>query len=970
MKKSKSLWFILSAVLFLLSFNAPAQEFKYETVPGDPLNTRIYTLDNGLKVYMSVYKDEPRIQTYVAVRVGGKNDPKETTGLAHYFEHMMFKGTPNFGTLDWEGESALINKVDSLFEIYRVETDNDKRAAIYHVIDSISFEASKLAIPNEYDKLMSAIGATGTNAGTSYDYTVYIENIPSNQIDNWAAIQADRFNQPVLRLFHTELETVYEEKNMSLTNDGRKASEALLKSLLPNHPYGQQTVLGEAEHLKNPSMKNIREFYQRYYIPNNMAVVMAGDFNPDEAIKVVAQHFGKLKAKELPEFKYEKETPITQPVVSEVTGLEAENVLLAYRFKGANSNEALMADMLSMMLANGKAGLIDLNINKKQLTLGSGAYNMKLTDYSILQLYGRNKNGQTLEEVKDLLLSQIELLKKGEFPDWMLEAAINNLKLREMKMYESSNGRARVMYMSYLNNIEWKDAINQINEYGKITKADLVKFANEHLNNNYVVVYKRKGNPEEIAKVQKPAITPIHINRNAESDFLKNIKAKTVTPIEPVFIDYEKDITKLALNKNIEILYKQNTENNTFTLAYYLPFGSNSDPSINLAAQYLQLIGTSKLSAEEVSQEFYKMACSYSVYPGEDETYVLLSGLSENAPKAIELFESLLNDGKADQDALNSMVANILKSREDNKLSQRNVFAGLVSYATYGEQSTFTNIVSEEQLKLLKAEELIAKIKQFTAYPHKVIYYGPDKAADFKKAITKYHKVPKKTLEIPAEKSFEPLETPSNRVLFTDYDAKQSYLQTVTKGGPYNASLLPTIRMYNNYFGGGMNAIVFQEMREKRSLAYTARATYSIPNSTAKPFMNNSFIATQNDKVIDAFNAFNELFTDMPESETAFNLAKQSILSDIRTERITKLDIIWSYLDAQKMGRKEDIRKTYFQTIPNITLADIKKFQQEYVKGKPKTYVILGKESDFNFEEIEKLYGPVTKVSREQIFGY
>ena len=239
-------------------------KYKYETVSGDPLKTRIYTLPNGLKVYMSVMKEQPRIQTAIAVRVGGKNDPAETTGLAHYFEHLMFKGTEKFGTSDYAAEKPMLDEIERLFEVYRKTTDEAERAAIYHRIDSISYEASKIAIPNEYDKLMAAIGANGTNAFTSQDMTVYVEDIPSNQIDNWAKIQADRFLNPVIRGFHTELETIYEEKNMSLTQDGRKIWEAMDAALFPNHPYGTQTVLGTQEQPQEPVD------HQRQELPQNL----------------------------------------------------------------------------------------------------------------------------------------------------------------------------------------------------------------------------------------------------------------------------------------------------------------------------------------------------------------------------------------------------------------------------------------------------------------------------------------------------------------------------------------------------------------------------------------------------------------------------------------------------------------------------------------------------------------------------
>ncbi|BDX39039.1 zinc protease [Tenuifilaceae bacterium CYCD] len=961
---------LVGILLFIFPILLFSQEYKYESVPGDPLNARVYTLSNGLKVYMSVVKDEPRIQTFIAVRVGSKNDPKETTGLAHYFEHMMFKGTPEFGTMDWEKEKVLIEKIESLFETYRVETDSAKRAAIYHVIDSVSYEASTLAIPNEYDKLMAAIGSTGTNAGTSNDYTVYIENIPNNQLENWALIESKRFNQNVLRLFHTELETVYEEKNMSLTNDGRKASELMMKGLFPNHPYGQQTTLGEAEHLKNPSMKNIREFFAQYYVPNNMAVVMAGDFNPDEAIKIVDKYFSILKPVELPEFKFKPEEPINSPVVLETTGLEAENVSIGFRFNGANSSDNDMLDLISSILFNRKAGLVDLNINKKQLTLGCSAYNRAMVDYSMLQLSGRNKKGQSLDEVKDLLLQQVELLKKGDFPDWMLEAAINNQKLSMMSMLESSRGRASMMYLSYLDRIDWANAVSSISRLEKITKDQIVKFANERMGNNYVVVYKRQGKPEDVAKVSKPAITPVYINRDVESDFFKQIKNSTVNPIEPVFVDYKKNVVKFNLNKDVEVLYNQNTENGVFRLTYYFPFGRLSDPTLGHAADYIQLIGTSKLSAEQISQEFYKFACTFSINVADEETYINLYGLSENAEKAMVLMESLLNDSKPDKEVLQSYIANQLKARNDSKKNQKTVFSGLVSYATYGAQNPFNYVLSEEQLKAITPESLVEKIKMISTYPHKILYYGTLNQNDLRKQLLANHKLPKKFNVAPANKRFDESDTPKDRVVFANYDAKQSYLETISKSVPYSFELYPVVSIYNDYFGGGMNAIVFQELREKRGLAYTARARFSVPSWPDRVFMNTSYIATQNDKVVDAFNAFNELFNDMPMAEIGFNLAKESAISDIRTSRVEKMDLLWNYIEAERMGRSTDIRKVMFEKLPLFTLNDVKKFQEQYVKGKAKTYVILGKETDLDFGKLEQLYGPVTKLTLEEIFGY
>jgi predicted Zn-dependent peptidase len=960
--------------IFLMAFMAIGilgcnKQGKYETVSNDPYNVRIYTLKNGLKVYMSVYKDEPRIQTQVMVRVGSKNDPSETTGLAHYFEHMMFKGTSNFGTLDWEQEKVLIARIDSLFEVYRVETDTEKRAAIYRVIDSVSYAASKLAIPNEYDKLMTAIGSRGTNASTGSDMTGYYENIPSNQLENWAAIQADRFSNPVLRLFHTELETVYEEKNMSLTQDMRKVFEALNKALYPNHPYGQQTTLGESEHLKNPSMKNIREFFDKYYVPNNMAIVLSGDFDPDHAIAVIEKEFGELKPKKLPEFKFKPEEPIVNPVEVDVIGLEAEQIRIGYRFPGAASREAMMADLLAMMLSNGKAGLIDQNVNLKQTTLSSGAYASKSTDYTTLTLYGRNKSGQTLEEVKDILLEQIELLKKGEFPDWMADAVVNNLKLREMRMLESNNGRAWAMAGSFINNIEWKNAVAYIDDLGKVTKDELVKFANENLGNNYAVIYKRQGKPE-VELVAKPPITPNFINRDVQSDFLKAVKEKVVPTIEPVFVDYNVDFVKTSAKNGIEILHKENVENNTFTFYYYLPFGSFHDKTMNIAAGYLEYLGTSTLTAEEIAQEFYKIACSFSVFSSDEETYVYVSGLAENQGKAVELMENLITDCQPNADALSRYINNIIKGRLDAKSNQRNVFSGLTSFATYGSKSPFKNELPENELRKLTPEVLIAKIKEISSYPHKVLYYGKSTPEEVKQLVETKHIVPTQFKPVPTKTNFPVVETKANKVVFAHYDAKQSYLQLISKGVGYSFEMLPNARLYNEYFGGGMNAIVFQELREKRGLAYSAWSSYRTPSNPEDPFINTGFIATQNDKIFDAFNAFDDLYNNMPASQNAFDLAKESILNGIRNERITKMRVIWNFINAEKMGYKQDIRKTYFETIPNLTMDDVVKFNEQFVKNQPKTYVILGDEKAMNFVELKKQFGPVTKVTLDEIFGY
>ena len=527
MKKTR---FFVSFLALMLLFAASAsaqKQYAYKTYPNDPLNIREYTLDNGLKVFMTVYKDAPRIQTYIAVRAGSKNDPHETTGLAHYLEHMLFKGSHKLGTTDWEKEKVYIQRIEDLYEVYRRTTDEKRRAEIYHQIDSLSYIASTIAIANEYDKSMTAIGSEGTNAFTSNDYTMYVENIPANQLETWAKVEADRFPNLVLRLFHTELEAVYEEKNISLAQDNRRVNEAMMNGLFPHHPYGTQTTLGTIDHLKNPSMKNIREFHAAYYVPNNMCIAMSGDFNPDEAIKIIDKYFGSWKPGTVPGFTKVKEEPITTPIIRLVNGQDPESLTIAFRIEEGNgSHDALLAEALGNILNNGSCGLIDLNLNQRQLCLGAYAGTYTLNDYAAFMLGGRPTQGQSLGQLRDMLLEQVELVKAGKFDENLLEASINQIKLSIMKRAESNNSRASQMAYAFVQHQSWGDYCNELNELAKITKQDVIDFANRICkDNNYVIVYKHQDVPDPVAKVIKPAITPIEVSRDNESAFLAEIKA-------------------------------------------------------------------------------------------------------------------------------------------------------------------------------------------------------------------------------------------------------------------------------------------------------------------------------------------------------------------------------------------------------------------------------------------------------------
>ena len=945
-------------------------QYKYETVKGDPLKAKIYTLDNGMKVYMTVNKEQPRIQANIAVKVGGKNDPSETTGLAHYFEHLMFKGTPNFGTADYEAEKVLLDQIEALFEVYRVTEDEAERAAIYHQIDSISYLASDYFIPNEYDKLMSFIGSEGTNAYTSTDMTVYVEQIPSNQIENWARIQADRFANPVIRGFHTELETVYEEKNMSLTKDFRKALEAMDGMLFPDHPYGTQTVLGTQEHLKNPSITNIKNYQKTYYVPNNIAICLSGDFDPDEMVTVIEKYFGQMQPnKDLPEITLATSSVIESPVEKDVYGLDAENIMIGWKYPGAKSEDALVAEVAASVLYNGSAGLIDLNINQQQKVLGAYGMSYGRPDAGEFILMGNPKQGQTLEEVRDILLAEVAKLRNGEFDEAVLNGTINNMKLSLMRSLEDNGSRADMFVQSFINGTDWADDVKSIERMQEVTKEDIMNWAGRYLGeNNYAIVYKRMGEDKNVIKVTAPKITPIKSNRDKKSAFLEEITSTEVKPIEPSFIDYSTALSQFDVD-GLNVVYVQNEVNDLAELYYEFFTGTQNDPALKLAANYLSYLGTPTRSAEEIAQEMYQLACTFNLRSGSSSSFISISGLSENLPEAMRIVEDLIYNAVPDEAILENLKADMLKERADAKLNQGRCFSALQNYILLGKDYIRETTLTDRQIAELTSEELLGKVRNLMDYSHEVSYYGPSTENEVKALIRENHRIAEElkplTLRYP-----EAVPTPSSKVYLAQYDAKQIYyLQYSNNEEKLNLDSDPYIKLYNEYFGGGMNAIVFQEMREARGLAYSASGRLLEPEYKDDSYKYFAFIATQNDKMQTAIEAFDEIINDMPVSETAFNIAKEALTTKYRTERITGRNILRSYQNARDMGITEPRSKKIYEKLPELTLEDVQNTQEKWVKDRTYCYGILGDIKNLDTDYLKTL-GTVEVLTLEDIFGY
>ena len=965
----RRLFFAVACLVFGL--NMQAKDYKYESVPGDMMQARIYTLDNGLKVYLSVNKEKPRIQTYIAVRTGSKNDPAETTGLAHYLEHLMFKGTKQFGTNNPEAEAPLLDEIEQRYEAYRKLTDPEQRRKAYHEIDSVSQVAAKYFIPNEYDKLMAAIGAEGTNAYTSNDVTCYTEDIPSNEIENWAKIQSDRFQNMVIRGFHTELEAVYEEYNISLTADIRKLFAAMSKLLAPTHPYGTQTTLGSQEHLKNPSITNIKNYFNKWYVPNNVAICMAGDLDPDKTIAIIDQYFSGWKpGADVRQPVFPKQPVITQPKDTTVIGQEAEQIWMGWQAKQANSLQVDTLELMEDVLSNGRAGLFDLNLNQTMKVQRASGGSMMMHDMGSFFLMGTPKEGQSLDEVKDLMLGEIEKLKKGDFPDNLLPSIINNKKRQYYQMLEYNQVRADMFVDAFINEVDWQQEVGKIDRISKITKQEIVNFAKKFFTDGYVVVYKKQGVDTLQKKIDKPAITPIQANRDQKSAFVQAIQDAKVEPIQPKFVDFQKDLTFGKTGKGLPLRYVQNTINGLFELSFLYEFGKSADNRYSVASDYIDYLGTDQLSAAEVRQKFYELACDFDVSVGSNQIQVYLYGLSENMEPAMALLEDLLQHAKVDKGAYEAMVAKILKSRDDQKKDQRACFNRLFAYGVYGPRNAAGDVLTAQQLKETDPQVFVDLLKGLAGYEHSVNYYGPLSVGDLSAVVDKTHQAAKRLQTVPQNNYYVKQEANENEIWIAPYDAKNIYMRMYhNEGRDWNIKEAAVQSVFNEYFGGGMNGIVFQEMREARGLAYNASAMYTRPGRKGEKESFYTHIITQNDKMMDCVNHFHNILNEMPASETAFHIAKEGLTKQLASLRITKSDIIYHWNAMKELGLDFDLNKKIYEDLEKVTLEDMVGFEKANMAKKACRYLILGDEKELDMKALEKI-GTIKRLTIEEVFGY
>lgn len=942
--------------------------YAYQTTTNDPTGLRLYELDNGLKVYLGKNVEAPTIQTMIAVKAGYKLDPIDNTGLAHYLEHLLFKGTDKIGSLNFKKESVLLLEISDLYEQHKLEKDSVKKKEIYKIIDQKSLEASQYAIANEYDKMSASLGSTDHQAFAKKEQTVYQEKIPSNELDKWLLLQSERFSKLVLRGFHTELEAVYEEFNRGQDNDKWAQEDALLAGLYPSHPYGYQFGIGTAEHLKNPSMKAVQGYFDKYYVPNNMALIMVGDIDYASTIEKIDHAFGSYKKKDIVFPSFKKADSITHPVKKEVFGPSSESIYVAFRTEGIGSKQEILVTLIDYMLTNSDAGLIDLNLNQKQVVQSAFSSSRFDKDYGYHLLGGYPKEGQSLDDVRELLLAQIEKVKKGEFAGWILKAVVNDLKLFQLEKYEQTSSTASEYLTAYIGNQDWQNRLRMLEEMSKITKKEIVDFANEFYGANYVEVHKLKGEDKNKIKLESPKISPIHLNKDKESEFSKEFTAKESAFLSPKFIDYKTAIQRTKTSMGLLFEHVENPNNDIFNLDIIFDMGKDHDLEMSLAADYAKYLGTDRYTPEQLKQEFYKIGIRYHFYVKRDKIYANLQGLNENLDAGLALFEHYWTNMQPNQELYTKHIANISKDRENKKIDKNYIlFNGLWNYAKYGDNSALRNIQSISKLQSINAQNLVDKIKGLRDFEHRIFYYGK-KPREAIQSLDKYHKIATILKPYPKKSEFKESEAKS-KVYFVDHDMVQTEVILVAKAFPFDPQKIAATKMFDAYFGTEMFSVLFQEIRESKALAYAVYSKlYGATEKNQSAYIY-AYMGTQTEKFPMAINSLTDLINNMPANQEIFNHAKETLLKRIASKRVTKSNIFWAFEKLKKKDIYHNNRKDIYDAINNMTLNDFMRFYNENIKNKAFNILIMANKKDIDMNFLSSL-GDVEEIDVDHLLNY
>ncbi len=965
---------ILSCCLFCLPI-APAianNSEKFQTsTDNEFFHVQKFVLDNGFTVLLNEDPTQTEIMGGVVIKAGGKHDPADQTGIAHYLEHMLFKGTDQLGTVDFEQENLYLKKIYDLYEKLGQTTDADERKAIQNEINENSLKAGEFAILNEMDNLLRKIGSQRINAFTGEEITFYFNTFPPNQFERWAEIYSHRFTSPVFRAFQAELEVVYEEKNMYNDNFTTALMETFMSNFYKQHPYGQQTILGSIEHLKRPSLNRMYDFYNTFYVANNMALVLAGDFKTEDVMPIIEKKFGSLKSGDVPDYPEYKESEFDgrERIKARLTPVKVG--LIGFRTvpKG-HEDEAALNVAMSLLSNSAGTGYLDQLTFDNKLMASMAFPLMTNNDYGhAMFLFVPKLLFQSLSKAEKLVLKQVRRLAEGDFDDELLIAVKNNMTADFYSQTENVYSRGVFIANAFTQNEDINEALRYHEELQIITKEDIIEVAEKYFGDNYLVLHSKMGFPKK-EKLEKPGYDPIEPVKGKKSPFAKSFEDIPASEPNYRFVDKEKDFITYKLSDQTRVYYTTNPLNDVFSVYMRFYTGEKDHPLLKYTSQMMNMAGTSDLSMNKLREKLQMMGCTYDVSSDDNYVNINVKGLEQYFDEIMAIMTNFINNPVFEKSKVKVLYNQEKTGRKVENADPAGVGRALLEYAMKGNKSPFINRLSLKEIKRLKVEELENEFAKVLDYPLDIHVSASENVANkVQDLFMPFADLATKPVESNSPVMPDFVSYDKNKVYFVNKkNALQSQIYIFTYGNNYDASQEYLIEAFNEYFGGGFSGLVTQEIREYRSMAYSAGARHSKPLKADYPTTLTGFIGTQADKTIDAVSIYLELLNDMPAKTERLDNLRESL---IQTAITSRPNFRWISLNSKQWemrGFEDDANKFMLEQYQNLSMDNIVDFYKNTLQGKPYVICVVGDKKSFDVESL-KSFGEFTELKEKEIYS-
>ena len=934
------------------------------------LDVQELTLSNGMKVWLNEDHSQPKVFGAVVVNAGAKDCPD--TGIAHYFEHIMFKGTDEIGTVDYAAEKPLLDSISACYDQLATTRDEATRQRIQIDINRLNQKAGDYAIPNEFNRLISQYGGTGLNAGTSWDYTYYHNSFTPQYLEQWCILNSDRLINPVFRLFQGELETVYEEKNMYSDDMMNTALEKVLKEMFGNRPYAYP-IIGSTENLKNPRLSEMKAFYEKYYVGRNMGLVLCGDFDSDVIIPLLERTFGRIREgvkptrtlSPLPDITEERTAEIKIPIP--IVQAEA----LIYKAPTQFEPDANAMDLAMSLLYNEKAGMLD-SLNNEGVVMQSMAMAESLNDAGICgvvivpNLFGSTKKAEKVS------LSQIRRLCKGDFSDEAFNSVKTEALLSAKKTLETIDNRSMQMVMVMSSGHSWQEYLDKVHAIDRLTKQDVIAAANRYLNAPFVRFKKKTGRyPKD--KVSQPGYHPIiPKNKNAESAYAQRLKTVPATDYPPRLLDFDNDVTTTTLGEYCTLYTAENKFNDLFKLTLSYNKGILASPRLEALSNLLDLVGTDSLSRQKFGVSLQQLGATLSFDAGSDNFVIVLTGIDKHFDSTVKLLGHMMNHVQSDKKSMKQLRDMMKTAHKTFDEGNREVLRAMIEKVAYGNASIYLNQLGKKEIKSLTGEELIDEFEDLLTHESVISYSGTlpsGKVASTLKSHLPCDRCTHTFIDYSrdVQQYDEPLvllyDMPKSRqTLFATYESIKP-LPTIEERVP--------LQLFSDYFGGGMSSILFQEVREFRSMAYSASSfTRSRPRIIAgnTPLAFGTVVGTQSDKSMQAIVLIDSLLHNMPLLENNFESARQHCINSIYTQFPSFRNIGMTIGNQRRLGYTTDSNTGWAEAYNQTTLKDITQFYESNIQHNEqhRVLMIVGNKKKLNMDELSK-YGRIVEVQEKDL---